>query len=118
MNSCLPTTSSRMNQPPPETRQIFCSRERTLTPDLFSIARRCSLVSVMCAGAKLAPAKITCCASSTLRYTVACEAGANTASGAATKIGQPRMLEGNAEPHAKLTALVVLAVHAPIDDVF
>src|SRR4029453_9283256 len=86
MNSCLPTTSSTMNQPPPLTRQTCCSSCRTRTPLACSMALRWTPVSLTGAAANDLAGKIACCAWATVRYRTANADGATSAeTGKATK---------------------------------
>src|SRR5262245_31046147 len=125
MNSCLPTTSSTMNQParvpPRSARQTACVSFLTRTPLACSMRRLSSGVRLTFAlTMRSASGNRTCCACSTLRYCVA-NAGEQIAAGARSagdRTQRPALIsERNAEPQAQFAALVVLAVEAAIDDV-
>src|SRR4029453_11027640 len=102
MNSCLPTTSSTINQLPPLTRQTRCSSCKTRTPLACSMVLRSTFVSVTGAGVNDLPGKIACCAWSTVRYRMANADGAISAeTGKATKANSAFTVRLKVDPHSE-----------------
>ncbi len=67
MNSCLPTTSSTMNQPPLPVRQTFRSLLSGDSPEALRMAATWSPVSWRKAGCMASPGAICAWACSTVR---------------------------------------------------
>ncbi len=67
MNSCLPTTSSTMNQPPRLARHALRLLLRGASPDCLRMAPTCSGVSSWKSGFKVSPGNIRFWACSGLR---------------------------------------------------